>query len=203
MSESHGLPPHLFTDSPAEWDSQSRVQVDVGQTGFFQGREFRISFEYDIAVGNTFVFKFSSPIDFILQKQALSCDQGAVAFRAYRSDDGTPGGTFATPAPIFANNAMQAAPEYVSVITVNSGGTFTASGNPAEVIRVRSGTATGQRISVGANTTDERGLPAGDYYLTFENIAGSGNSTGVYDLVWEERPDNINAWLRAEFGEYD
>lgn len=202
MTERHGLPPHLFTDDPGKWDAQSRIQVDVGQTGFFQGREFRISYEYNIANGATLVFKFSSPVDFILQKQALSCDEGAVAFRAYRSDAGTPGGTFGTPAPIFANNAMAAAPEYASVITVDSGGTFTPSGAPAEVIRVRSGTATGQRISVGANTTDERGLPAGDYYLTLANIAGSGSATGVYDLVWEERPPIINQWLPDEFGEY-
>ena len=199
----HGLPPHLFSDSPSRYDSEARVMVDVAETGFFQGREFRISYEYDIANGNTLAIKFSSPIDFILQKQSLSCDVGGLAFRAYRSTDGSPSGTFGTPVNVLQNNAMTASIEYTRQASVTSGGSFTPSGDASETIRVRSGTATGQRISVGSSTADQRGLPAGDYYLLFENIANSGAAEGVYDLVWEERPDDLDDWLINEFGDYD
>ena len=38
----------------------------------------------------------------------------------------------------------------------------------------------------GGNS-DERGLPAGTYYIRLAAL-GNGATTGVYSLYWEERP---------------
>ena len=206
----HGLPPQLFTADPDVWDDESRIQVDVGQTAFWQGRQFRISFEYNIASGQTQVIKFSSPVDFILQFQGISCDVGAAMFRAFRAGDGTPGGTFGTTIPVFRNNAMGVAPAPDQQVTVTTGGTFTPDSPPAgleslasETIRLRAGQATGQRTSVSGSASDERGLFPADFYLLLENIAGSGEARGVFDLRWEERPDNLDDWLPNRYGRYD
>lgn len=57
-----------------------RIRVDVGQTGFFEGREFRSYFEFStdvspstaIAVGASRTFKFTSPVVTSFCKTKLS-----------------------------------------------------------------------------------------------------------------------------------
>lgn len=44
-----------------------------------------------------------------------------------------------------------------------------------------------QAASVGQSTGDERGLAAGVYHIKLENLS-NGASTGVYTLIFEERP---------------
>ena len=182
-----GLPSDILT---SERLSTRRLRVDVAETGFFENREFRISQELNIATGTTLVYRFRSPIDFILQLQALDIDQGAVRFRAFRSEQGTPGGTF-TDIPMLRVNGMTDAPEYARQARVARGGTFapTAGQESVETLRVRSANATAQQSTVTASPGDQRGLPPGDYYLLIENI-GNGVATGVYTLRWEERPSS-------------
>ena len=57
----------------------------------------------------------------------------------------------------------------------------------AEEFRVVSAGATAQQATVGGTQASERGLPAGSYYLRLENVTNN-TATGVYALVWEERP---------------
>ena len=160
----------------------ARLQVDVGQTGFWEGREFR--FDYEIS--GPIVFKFSSPIDFILQSQTLLSHDGTATLTVWSPSQGTPGGTFDTPANTLPNNAMSDIPSYTQQVTINSGGTFTPTDpdpNLArEYIKVVSATSTAQRNTVGGSGINERGLPAGDYYLSFTGTDAS------YRLVFEERP---------------
>lgn len=205
----HGLPPHLFSADPSEFNSEARIQVDVAQTAFWQGRQFRISHEYNIANGSAQVLRFSSPVDFLLQFQRLSCDEGAVLFRAFREVDGTPGGTYGTAIPVFGNNVTSTAPAYAMQATVMTGGTFTPDSPPAgiqsaaaETIRLRVANASGQQTSVSGSASDERGLFAATYYLQMTNIAGSGAARGVFDLRWEERTEGLNSWLPDKFGRY-
>lgn len=205
MSERHGLPPHVFTDDPSDWDSQSRVQVDVSQTGFWLGHQRRISHEFNVPNGATQVLKFDSASDFIIQFQGISVDAGAIRLRAFRDVQGTEGGTFGTTIAQWQVNLMSTADSPAGNVTITTGGTFTPNGGeaPAEVIRARTSSATAQRISVSGNVSDERGLPAGAYYLMLENIAGTGEAQGVYDLRWEERPATLGDWLIREYGRYD
>lgn len=160
----------------------SRIRADVSQTGFWEGREFRFDYEVSGAV----VFKFSSPVNFILQSQTLLSHDGDATLTVWTPDQGTPSGTFGSAAQILPNNAMSDTPAYTRQVTINSGGAFTPTDpdpNLAkEYIKVKSATSTAQRNTVGGSGIAERGLPAGDYYLMFTGTDAS------YRLVFEERP---------------
>lgn len=162
-------------------ESTSRLRVDVGQTGFWQGREFR----FDLEVAGDVVVKFSSPVDFMLQSQTLESRDGLATFTAYSGADGVAGGVFtADGVSLLPNNAMSDAPVYANQIAITKGGTFTpnAGAIPRESIKVKAATSTAQRQTVGGSAIQERGLPAGDYYLMFTG------DDATYNLVYEERP---------------
>lgn len=165
-----------------------RLRVDVAETGFFEGREFRISEELSIAAGATLVYRFTSPVDFILQRESLSIDAGELVFRAYRENQGTAGGTWTT-TPSFPNNLMASAPAYTRQATIEKDGTFTpgVGESPAEVIRLRTASSTAQSSTIAGAAGDQRGLAAGTYYLVIVNN-GNATTTGTFDLRWEERP---------------
>jgi len=163
-----------------------RLRVDVAETGFFENREFRISEELDIGTGEQLVYKFSSPVDFILQLQALSVDTGGIRFTAYRAAQGTEGGAF-TPIEMYRVNLMDDAPDYTRQASISSGGTFTTTAKPVEVIRLRTSGSTAQQATVTGAVGDQRALAAGDYYLVF-TVLGNSPATGTFDLKWEERP---------------
>ena len=160
----------------------ARTPVDVGQTGFFERRESRISEELNIPSGTSLVYKFSSPVNFILWEQVFECDANLLKFEAVVG--GTESGTF-TPVTIWGKNRMTEQPEYTSQVVISKGGTVTG-GQVAEVLRIQAAGATAQRSSVGMSVGSERGLPAGDYYLKLSAIGG--DVTGTFALTWEERP---------------
>jgi hypothetical protein len=165
----------------------ARLETDLGNTGFWEGHEFRLSYELDIT--QLTVLKFTSSIDFIIQSQVLDVDQDGLKLSVYRASQGVDNGGFITPIDFYANNSMSDTPSYTSNATINTGGTFTVNDGelPVEVIRVRSASATAQKSTVEATAGDERGLPAGSYYLEFSVLSGN-NPLGVYSLKWEERP---------------
>jgi len=160
----------------------ARIPVDVGQTGFFERREFRISEELSIPTGTSLVYRFESPVNFILWEQTIECDAHLLKFEAIVG--GTEGGTF-TPVPMWGKNRMTEQPAYTRQATVSKGGTV-AGGQVAEVLRLQAAGATAQRVSVGSSVGSERGLPAGVYHLMLSAIGG--DVTGTFALVWEERP---------------
>jgi len=125
----------------------------------------------------------------VIHHQQLTIDEGGVALRAYRTGQGTAGGTFSTPVTMYSVNFMDEKPAYVFQATVTTGGTFAPSVPAVETIRVRTAGATAQQISVGGNAFGERGLLFDTYYLVFSKLAGvSGTPSGVYTLIVEERP---------------
>jgi hypothetical protein len=81
---------------------------------------------------------------------------------------------------------MSTTPSYSKVITINSGGDFTPTESDVnlsrEYIKARASSSTAQRATVGGTGVNERGLPAGDYYLVFTGTDAS------YRLVYEEMP---------------
>lgn len=160
----------------------ARIPVDVGQTGFFERREFRISEELSIPTGTSLVYRFESPVNFILWEQVIECDANLLKFEAIVG--GTEGGSF-TPVTIWGKNRMNEQPLYAGQVTISKGGTITG-GQVAEVLRIQAAGATAQRASVGNSVGSERGLPAGVYHLKLSAIGG--DVTGTFALVWEERP---------------
>lgn len=177
------LSPDLYTSGT---EGFRRLRVDTGQTGFFEGREFRTFYELNIATGTSVYIRFTSPIDFIIFEQSLTLDSGSVRFTALTGS--TPGGTYSNVLPVVGKNRMvtRKAPFYLSQITISSGGTATG-GTIVELFRVTAANATAQQQTVLGAASTERGLPAGTYYLRLENI-GNSAATGVYTLIWEERP---------------
>ena len=168
----------------------ARLRVDVSQTGFWEGREFRVSVPLSIPSATPTVIKFVAPIDFILQSQGLTCDEQGILFQAYRSTQGAEGGSFSTAIPIYSNNFQSTAPTYAHQATISTGGSFTPNvgQQSVETIRLKTSGSTAQAVTVGGSVRGERGLAAGTYYLKFSNLTGSGTSQGVYSLIFEERP---------------
>lgn len=185
MVAPHGNAPPLATRRELEY---ARERVDVANTAFWEGKEFRASYEYAVAA-TPLVFRFDSPVPFILQFQSLTCDTGNIRFRAYRSTQGTEGGTFANVIPVYQQSMLPESLPLASQVSLTTGGTFTpAVGQAAvETIRIRTSGATAQRTSVTGAIGDERGLAAGIYYLELGRIDGTDTAEGVFDLKWEER----------------
>lgn len=169
-----------------------RLQVDAGNTGFFDGREFRYFREFNIPSGQSVWTRVTvNGNGIILREQNLSVDQGAVRFRAWRNVALT-GVTFTAPASplsgIFQNNNLPSAPVQPLVTVIENGGNHSAltGGTVSEIKRVRSSGATAQTESVGSAFQGERGIAPGVYYLQLEAL-GNNAALGVYDLIFEQR----------------
>lgn len=170
-------------------DGTHEPRVDVGQTGFFAGREFRSYYELNVAAASTINLRFVSPVNFILWEQTLSLDSGGRRMRVFTG--ATTSGTW-TPRPAIGRNRMtdRPAPYYTPVGVLSVGGTFTG-GTEVELLRLRTNTNQGNASSstVGARASDERGLPPGEYVISLEPLTGvTDAATGVYSIEWEERP---------------
>lgn len=177
------LSPDLYT---SDTEGFRRLRVDAGQTGFFEGREFRTFYELNIATGTSVYIRFTCPVDFIIFEQSLTLDSGSVRFTAITG--ATPAGTYSNTLPVIGKNRMTSrkTPFYSAQSTVATGGTATG-GTIVELFRVVAANATAQQQTVLGAASTERGLPAGTYYLRLENF-GNNAATGVYTLIWEERP---------------
>lgn len=170
-----------------------RLRVDVGQTSLFEGREFRIVRKVSIPAGTPLVFKFESPIDFMLAEQQISCSEGDIEYWAWRDTQGVASGTFNTPVPVIPKNTSSKFREYdgqryALQIEVHTGGDFTPTDPNAYVDydRAKTSGATAQQLSVSGGDGSARYLSAGTYYLVL--ISLSGTSKGRFAIAGEERP---------------
>jgi hypothetical protein len=130
-------------------------------------------------------------VNFIVHAHSLSVDAGGVTLRTYSAAQGTPGGVFGTPHAVVSENGMGEQPLYAFQSVITSGGTFTPTPGavPITPLRVRTSGATAQQSSVGGEAVSEKGRPPNTYYAVLARMTGvSGDCTGVYNLVIEERP---------------
>ena len=176
------LPHDLYTSNK---EGFRRLRVDIGQTGFFEGREFRTFREFSIAAGETLVLKIVVPINAILFEQGVEIDAGGI--RITNAAGGTEGGTFSETLPVIGKNNMSTRPTpfYTPQIVFTAGGTHTG-GFVFDTHRAVAANATAQQSTVGNIVGDERGIAANTYYVRYENI-GSGTATGTLWFFWEER----------------
>ena len=174
-------PLKLMTDDNGDY---SRMRVDVGQTGFFAGREARTFYEFSIASGATQVIKVVAPTDTIVQQ--LSIDLYLSEIRLELLIGGTEGGTFATPLPIFKTNTMSTASNYVPQVTMNRGGTHTG-GTVVDLIQTLTDTNPNKATPAGASEDSPQGFAAGTFYIRLINTDGA-TATGIFRARWEERP---------------
>jgi len=171
-----------------------RLRVDVGQTGFFGRRMWSLNYEFastNPIAGTPLVFRFTIPTNFIIHAHTLTVDQGGLTLRTYTAAQGVAGGVFGTAHTPSSENSMTEAASYAFQSQIASGGTFTPSVGQAPLtpLRVRTAGATAQQSSVGGAAVSEKGRLAGTYYAVLARMtAVSGDCTGVYSIVIEERP---------------
>ena len=177
----------------------SRTQVDVGQTAFFEGREFRTNRKISIPSNSSIVWKFSSDVDFILFEQSFSMYGGIYEFYAWLDSNVTETSAFSIVVPIIGKNRSKeyrkySGNRYESQVSILSGGVITVldDGDYVDVAAVAAPNATAQLASVGGAINTERYLPSGTYYLEHRNTSNSTINL-IYSLVWEERPNNAIA----------
>ncbi|MGQ7956510.1 hypothetical protein ACUTAF_02115 [Pseudomonas sp. SP16.1] len=170
--------PRLITGT-----TNPRVRVDIAQTGFFEGREFRTFKEWTVAETSTYVVKAVVPINIILFELGIQLDEGQARIETLLG--GTEGGTFSETLPIFPTNTMSEKPQpaYVNQVQLTSGGTLTG-GTLLDPLRAKTSGNTNHSSSVGAASGAERGVGANTYYFRM-TLAGA---IGVFKARWEERP---------------
>lgn len=173
-------PVKLLTDNDGPY---ARLRVDVAQTGFFAGREFRTFRRLSIPAAGSLVVRAVVPIDVILFALSLELVDGWVDLETVTG--GTPGGVWGETLPIFRRNNMSVTPVVVPQVVLTAGGTHTG-GTILDAMAARASGATAQASSVGNGITDERGIAHGTYYFRLTN-PGSGTATGVWRAWWEER----------------
>lgn len=171
----------LLTDGG---DGQNRrLRVDVAQTGFFAGREFRTFKEWTAATTATYVIKAVVPVNTILFEFGINLTAGEARIETLVG--GTEGGTFSEVLPVFATNTMTEKPQppYVNQNVLTAGGTLTGGTLLDPLLAKTSGNATFSS-SVGAEAGAERGVSPGTYYWRL-TLTGA---IGVLKSRWEERP---------------
>lgn len=174
-------PLKLMTDDNGAY---SRVRVDVGQTGFFAGREARTFYEFSIASGATQVIKVVSPTNTIVQQFAV--DLFLAEIRLELVVGGTEGGTFNTALPILKTNTMTTQSGYTPQVTMNRGGTHTG-GTVVDLLIAVSGDNAKKAIATSATEASPQGFAAGTFYIKLINTDGA-TAKGIFTARWEERP---------------
>lgn len=169
-----------------------RVRVDVGQTGFFEGRMFRTYDKISLGAGATLSYRVTAPVAFILHQHKLALKEGGLSIAIF-DNTATPSGSW-TALPIIGVNRMveRRSPNYVTQMIVEKGGSFTG-GNELDYFELLVANAVSQ-----ASLTDEveeRGLPSSTFFIRASVLAGvTGNTSGVMRLRWEERPASVTGW---------
>lgn len=172
----------LMTDGG--YGEYRRLRVDVGQTGFFAGREFKTFYEFAIASGASKVIKVVAPIDTIVQAFGIELDLAEL--RVELVVGGTEVGTFGTALPTFKTNSMSTASNYVGQVTMAVGGTHTG-GTVVELLTLLSGANANKAVASSASEESPLGFAAGTYYIRLINTDGN-TASGIFKARWEERP---------------
>lgn len=179
-------PTKLMTDRDG---ANSRLRVDVGQTAFFAGKQFRSFKEFTIGAGSSYLIKFVTPVNVFFESVGISVDEGKMRLSSHGGNP-TVSGTFSDTLPIIPKNSTTEAPAYSPQATMTGapGGSLSESVE-RDVVRLVAGTGgqSNTQSVLGDGSDNERGLPAGTYYFLIQNI-GAVSITGVFRTHWEERP---------------
>lgn len=161
-------------------DPRPRLRVDASQTSFWEGREFRVYQEFNLAAGLSLWLKFSIPVDLILHGRDITIVEGKLRFA--QLSGGTESGVW-TPGIVRPVNSMAERPAYTTQMSAYSGGTVT--GAVERDVMILETPSSGQASTVQAEIA-ELGLAAGTYYAEIRNT-GNGPLRGLYKVHWEER----------------
>lgn len=160
-----------------------RLRVDVGQTGFFAGREFRTWKELSLTLGEVYVVKAVVPVNIILFSNVLNLITGEV--KMHTSVGGTEGGSYSESLPVLPRNTMteRPSPVYTPVVTLTAGGTLADETN-IDLVWVKTADNSNFAGNVGGSLGEERGVAANTYHFKLTAVTAA---TGVWSAWWEER----------------
>jgi hypothetical protein len=178
------------------WAERGNVTSDLGNPGFFRGREFRSFYEFSTTAGtqipanNRILFRAALGASMLLESLELSIDDGQVRVTSHAG--GTPTGAFVTTLPIIAANSIVGTPVYTPLVVLSA----TAAGLIAavnitgsslrDVVRVKTPAGGGASNSENSTVDSVRGLPTGaTFYILVENL-GAGNVEGTLRMRWQE-----------------
>ena len=161
------------------------MRVDVGQTGFFAGREFFTFHEFSIPSGESITIRATALTDVHLQRFIV--DLWTAELRIEFVAGGTSSGTYNVDLPVLRSNMTSTIDAtYNAQTTLDTGGTFTG-GTLIDVIQLYavSNPAKGSAVEGGGDAV--LGFGIGIYHIKLINI-NSVNANGVFKARWEERP---------------
>jgi len=169
-------PIKLMTDGDGDF---SRLRVDVGQTGFFAGKEFRTFQKLTIASGATATIRATVGVNIILYDTSFHTEDSTIEMQL--KVGGTASGPW-TAMPVIRRNTMTDAPNITSQVTLDYDGAHTG-GTLIDLVRV---VANNKGSNVVDGSTQERGVGPGTYYYVLTNV-GNKTATVIFTGRWEER----------------
>lgn len=179
------FPTWLLTWAAGPW---ARFRVDLAQTSFFTGRQFRIFKELSLTSGTPYVIRVARPTcNAVLLGLTLDAYNGQIRLEMVRG--GTEGGTWEPVPEVFPVNEMTANTKpdvYNTQLVISSGGTHTG-GTLWDFIELAAATNPQQGSTIGGAVPDERGVPmasVGYYRFTTNSV---GTIRGKFALRWEDR----------------
>lgn len=176
---SQGFPKKFYTDGDGPY---ARLRVDVGQTGFFAGREFMAFHEYSIPAGQSIAIRAIAAVAVYLQQFTVDNWEGYV--RVELRAGGTETSSFTTDIPVMrTNNTPTVDMSYTSQVNMDNNGTVTG-GTLLDVYQINSGN---KSEGVSSGSSDPIGMPVGTYYIIISNLSNQ-QAKGVFKARWEERP---------------
>lgn len=168
-------PKVLMTDNDGPY---ARMRVDVSQTGFWAGREFRTFQKLTIPSLGQVAIRATVPVDIVLYETFFSTDGATIEVELKAG--GTAAGPW-TSVPVFRKNTMSTAPVIANQVLIDYDGAHTG-GTLIDVIRVPAG----NKLSNTSGSSSERGVGVGTYYYVITNT-GNQSATVVFSGAWEER----------------
>lgn len=182
-----GISNYVSTDisgfSTDHLEQTPRLKTETSTAAFYEGRQYRIFKELNIADGGVYTIKIVITKDLILRGLVLGLDSGHCKLDTISG--GADATAFNNAIPIIRKNTMTTSPNISSSTQLLDGGTQTG-GTVIDLISVQASNQQNFRSSVGSAPFDERGVGVGTYYWKFRSIAGQGNVSGVFRCFWEE-----------------
>lgn len=168
-------PIKLLTDGNGEY---ARLRVDVGQTHFWSGKQFRTFQKLTILSGASVAIRATVGVNIVLYETSFTTEDSSIEVQL--KSGGTAAGPW-TSMPVIRKNTMTTTPVIASQVTMDYDGGHTG-GTLIDLVRV---TAGNKQSSVGG-TDSERGVGPGTYYYVITNT-GNQTATVVFSGFWEER----------------
>lgn len=168
-------PKVLMTDNDGDY---ARLRVDVAQTNFWSGKQFRTFQKLTINASSSATIRATIGCDIVLHETSFITENSSIEVQL--KVGGTASGPW-TSIPVIRKNTMSTTPVITSQVTMDYDGGHTG-GTLIDLIRVMAGN---KQSSVGGSDS-ERGVGAGTYYYVIANT-GNQTATVVFSGYWEER----------------